>query len=66
MADVPPPVPPAVANTYKTPYDAAYYYYGTRNPLDPNPPNYQSIVLQYYSFFIVDFIEMFFFLCLLL
>ncbi|XP_023131916.3 centrosome and spindle pole-associated protein 1 [Amphiprion ocellaris] len=37
-----PPVPPIVPNTYKTPYDAAYYYYGTRNPLDPNLPYNQN------------------------
>ncbi|CAK6972358.1 centrosome and spindle pole-associated protein 1 [Scomber scombrus] len=46
VAGVPPPLPTTVANTYKTPHDAAYNYYGTRNPLDPNPPDYQSIVLQ--------------------
>ncbi|XP_071341370.1 centrosome and spindle pole-associated protein 1 [Trachinotus anak] len=39
---VPPPIPPTVTNNYKTPYDAAYYYYGTRNPLDPNLPHYQN------------------------
>ncbi|XP_065804861.1 centrosome and spindle pole-associated protein 1 isoform X1 [Labrus bergylta] len=39
---VPPPDPPTVTNHYKTPYDAAYYYYGTRNPLDPNLPYYQN------------------------
>ncbi|KAM6971588.1 centrosome and spindle pole-associated protein 1 [Tautogolabrus adspersus] len=39
---VPPPDPPTVTNHYKTPYDAAYYYYGTRNPLFPNLPNYQN------------------------
>ncbi|XP_036934487.1 centrosome and spindle pole-associated protein 1 isoform X2 [Acanthopagrus latus] len=33
----PPPAPPTVANDYKTPHDAAYYYYGTRNPLDGPP-----------------------------
>ncbi|KAG7525099.1 hypothetical protein JOB18_022233 [Solea senegalensis] len=38
VAGVPPPVPPTVTNNYTTPYDAAYYYYGARNPLDPNPP----------------------------
>ncbi|XP_074478579.1 centrosome and spindle pole-associated protein 1 isoform X2 [Sebastes fasciatus] len=38
VAGVPPPVPPTVNNNYQTPYDAAYYYYGTRNPLDPNLP----------------------------
>ncbi|XP_075937023.1 centrosome and spindle pole-associated protein 1 isoform X2 [Anarhichas minor] len=38
VAGVPPLVPPAVTNNYKTPYDAAYYYYGTRNPFDLNLP----------------------------
>ncbi|XP_031439503.1 centrosome and spindle pole-associated protein 1 isoform X2 [Clupea harengus] len=32
----PPPVPPTLADAYRTPYDDAYYYYGARNPLDPN------------------------------
>nr|XP_046227260.1 centrosome and spindle pole-associated protein 1 isoform X2 [Scatophagus argus] len=36
VAGVPPPVPPTLTSNYKTPYDAAYYYYGTRNPLEPN------------------------------
>ncbi|KAE8279907.1 Centrosome and spindle pole associated protein 1 [Larimichthys crocea] len=36
VAGVPPPVPPTVTNNHQTPYDAAYYYYGTRNPLDPS------------------------------
>ncbi|XP_030611857.1 centrosome and spindle pole-associated protein 1 isoform X2 [Archocentrus centrarchus] len=39
VAGVAPPVPPIVLHTYKTPYDAAYYYYGTRNPLDPHLPH---------------------------
>lgn len=42
----PPPVLHTVTNNYKTPYDAAYYYYGTRNPLDPNLPYNQSTVFQ--------------------
>ncbi|XP_044031547.1 centrosome and spindle pole-associated protein 1 isoform X2 [Siniperca chuatsi] len=42
VAGGPPPVPPTVTNNYKTPYDAAYYYYGTRNPLDPNLPCTQN------------------------
>uniref|UniRef100_UPI0037E9B43B centrosome and spindle pole associated protein 1 n=1 Tax=Semicossyphus pulcher TaxID=241346 RepID=UPI0037E9B43B len=42
VAAVPPPVPPAVMDHYKTPHDAAYYYYGTRNPLDPNLQHYQN------------------------
>ncbi|XP_068588339.1 centrosome and spindle pole-associated protein 1-like isoform X2 [Cebidichthys violaceus] len=42
VAGVPPLVPPTVANNYKTPYDAAYYYYGSRNPLDLNLPYNQN------------------------
>ncbi|KAI3355250.1 hypothetical protein L3Q82_018103 [Scortum barcoo] len=42
VADAAPPAPPTVTNNYKTPYDAAYYYYGTRNPLDPNLPYNQN------------------------
>ncbi|XP_078137408.1 centrosome and spindle pole-associated protein 1 [Sander vitreus] len=42
VAGVPPPVLHTVTNNYKTPYDAAYYYYGTRNPLDPNLPYNQN------------------------
>ncbi|XP_041670613.1 centrosome and spindle pole-associated protein 1 [Cheilinus undulatus] len=38
----PPPAPPIVGNHYNSPYDAAYYYYGTRNPLDPYLPHYQN------------------------
>ncbi|XP_070709443.1 centrosome and spindle pole-associated protein 1 [Pempheris klunzingeri] len=34
--------PPTVTNNYHTPYDAAYYYYGTRNPLDLNLPLNQN------------------------
>ncbi|XP_078147664.1 centrosome and spindle pole-associated protein 1 [Centroberyx gerrardi] len=41
-AGIPPPMPPALTDTYKTPYDPAYYYYGARNPLDPNLPYYQN------------------------
>ncbi|XP_050922574.1 centrosome and spindle pole-associated protein 1 isoform X1 [Lates calcarifer] len=41
VAGAPPPIPPTVKNDYKTPYDAAYYYYGTRDPLDPFP-RYQN------------------------
>ncbi|XP_053571073.1 centrosome and spindle pole-associated protein 1 [Bombina bombina] len=41
IAAVPPPQPPVLADNYRTPYDDAYYYYGVRNPLDPN--------LAYYS-----------------
>ncbi|XP_034562108.1 centrosome and spindle pole-associated protein 1 isoform X2 [Notolabrus celidotus] len=42
VAAVPPPVPPSVTRHYKTPYDAAYFYYGARNPLDPSLPYYQN------------------------
>ncbi|XP_039983478.1 centrosome and spindle pole-associated protein 1 [Xiphias gladius] len=42
VAGVPLPIPPTVTNNYKTPYDAAYYYYGARNLLDPNLPPYQN------------------------
>ncbi|CAJ1082220.1 centrosome and spindle pole-associated protein 1 isoform X1 [Xyrichtys novacula] len=42
VAAVPPPVTPSVNSQYKTPYDAAYYYYGARNPLDPHLPYYQN------------------------
>ncbi|XP_024910417.1 centrosome and spindle pole-associated protein 1 isoform X1 [Cynoglossus semilaevis] len=42
-ADVPPPPSvPTVSKNYTTPYDAAYYYYGARNPLDPSRQQYQS------------------------
>ncbi|XP_033495349.1 centrosome and spindle pole-associated protein 1 [Epinephelus lanceolatus] len=42
VAGVPLPVAPTVPNNYNTPYDAAYYYYGTRNPLDTNLPYNQN------------------------
>uniref|UniRef100_A0A8C3J923 Centrosome and spindle pole associated protein 1 n=1 Tax=Calidris pygmaea TaxID=425635 RepID=A0A8C3J923_9CHAR len=32
----PPPPPPVLTDNYRTPYDDAYYFYGARNPLDPN------------------------------
>ncbi|KAM9839695.1 centrosome and spindle pole-associated protein 1 [Aulostomus maculatus] len=41
-APPPLPIPPVVTNTYKTPYDAAYYYCGTRDPLDPHLPPHQT------------------------
>uniref|UniRef100_A0AAQ6IQP7 Centrosome and spindle pole-associated protein 1 C-terminal domain-containing protein n=1 Tax=Anabas testudineus TaxID=64144 RepID=A0AAQ6IQP7_ANATE len=50
VASFPPSVPPGVTNNYITPFDAAYYYYGTRNPLEPHLPNYQSISLHPYQF----------------
>ncbi|XP_058030286.1 centrosome and spindle pole-associated protein 1 isoform X2 [Ahaetulla prasina] len=37
IAPLPPPHPPPIlTDSYRTPYDDAYYYYGTRNPLDPS------------------------------
>ncbi|XP_035745963.1 centrosome and spindle pole-associated protein 1 isoform X11 [Egretta garzetta] len=36
LAPVPPPPPPVLTDNYRTPYDDAYYFYGVRNPLDPN------------------------------
>lgn len=50
VAGVPLPVPPTVTNNYNTPYDATYYYYGARNPLDPNLPYNQSTVFLPSSF----------------
>ncbi|KAL1006480.1 hypothetical protein UPYG_G00072910 [Umbra pygmaea] len=42
FANLPPPLPPTLTDTYRTPYDEAYYYYGARNPLDPTLPYYGS------------------------
>ncbi|CAM4504171.1 unnamed protein product [Caretta caretta] len=36
IAPLPPPPPPTLTDNYRTPYDDAYYFYGARNPLDPN------------------------------
>ncbi|XP_074997794.1 centrosome and spindle pole-associated protein 1 isoform X4 [Calonectris borealis] len=36
LAPMPPPPPPVLTDNYRTPYDDAYYFYGVRNPLDPN------------------------------
>ncbi|XP_052397926.1 centrosome and spindle pole-associated protein 1 isoform X2 [Carassius gibelio] len=36
ITGVRPPLGPSVTDSYQTPYDNAYYYYGARNPLDPN------------------------------
>uniref|UniRef100_A0A8C5SN91 Centrosome and spindle pole associated protein 1 n=1 Tax=Laticauda laticaudata TaxID=8630 RepID=A0A8C5SN91_LATLA len=37
IAPLPPPLaPPILTDSYRTPYDDAYYFYGTRNPLDPS------------------------------
>ncbi|XP_023578156.1 centrosome and spindle pole-associated protein 1 [Octodon degus] len=38
----PPPLLPPLATNYRTPYDDAYYFYGARNPLDPNLAYYGS------------------------
>ncbi|XP_068438170.1 centrosome and spindle pole-associated protein 1 isoform X4 [Clinocottus analis] len=43
VAGVPSLVPPTINNNYNTPYDAAYNYYGTRNPLDLNLPYSQNL-----------------------
>ncbi|XP_074059394.1 centrosome and spindle pole-associated protein 1 isoform X13 [Macrotis lagotis] len=58
ITSLPPPLPPPPAPSllnYRTPYDEAYYFYGTRNPLDPSlvyynpgmmgipPPNFASV-----------------------
>ncbi|TSK98393.1 Centrosome and spindle pole-associated protein 1 [Bagarius yarrelli] len=40
VARVAPPLAPTLSEAYSTPYDEAYYYYGARNPLDPNPTYY--------------------------
>ncbi|CAL8399356.1 unnamed protein product [Gadus morhua 'NCC'] len=37
---LPPLIPPALTDSYRTPYDEAYRYYGARDPLDPNLPYY--------------------------
>ncbi|KAH0617657.1 hypothetical protein JD844_016118 [Phrynosoma platyrhinos] len=37
IVPLPPPEPPPIlTDNYRTPYDDAYYFYGARNPLDPN------------------------------
>ncbi|XP_067290693.1 centrosome and spindle pole-associated protein 1 isoform X2 [Pseudorasbora parva] len=36
ITGVRPPLVPSLTDSYQTPYDNAYYYYGARNPLDPN------------------------------
>ncbi|XP_040288737.1 centrosome and spindle pole-associated protein 1 isoform X1 [Bufo bufo] len=45
IAAVPPPQPPILVDNYRTPYDDAYYYYGARNPLDPNLAYYPPGVM---------------------
>ncbi|KAG9283287.1 centrosome and spindle pole-associated protein 1 [Astyanax mexicanus] len=44
VTGVPPPLAPALSEAYCTPYDDAYYYYGARNPLDPNVNYYRPPV----------------------
>ncbi|CAL8292399.1 unnamed protein product [Lota lota] len=46
LVGLPPPIPPALTDTYRTPYDDAYLYYGARNPLDPSLPYCQYILGQ--------------------
>ncbi|KAL1248715.1 hypothetical protein QQF64_022033, partial [Cirrhinus molitorella] len=36
ITGVRPPLGPSLTDSYQTPYDNAYFYYGARNPLDPN------------------------------
>ncbi|XP_056378064.1 centrosome and spindle pole-associated protein 1 isoform X2 [Hyla sarda] len=47
ISAAPPPQPPVLVDNYRTPYDDAYYYYGARNPLDPNlayyPPSMMAV-----------------------
>ncbi|CAH2285339.1 Hypothetical predicted protein [Pelobates cultripes] len=45
IAAVPPPNPPVLTDNYRTPYDDAYYFYGARNPLDPNLAYYHPSML---------------------
>ncbi|XP_062841629.1 centrosome and spindle pole-associated protein 1 isoform X3 [Trichomycterus rosablanca] len=44
VTGIPPPPAPALSELYSTPYDEAYYYYGARNPLDPNLTYYGASV----------------------
>ncbi|KAI5617158.1 centrosome and spindle pole-associated protein 1 isoform X1 [Silurus asotus] len=46
VARVPPPPAPSLSEVYSTPYDEAYYYYGARNPLDPNLTHYGPSAVQ--------------------
>nr|XP_060631412.1 centrosome and spindle pole-associated protein 1 isoform X4 [Anolis sagrei ordinatus] len=46
IAPLPPPLPPQILpDNYRTPYDDAYYFYGARNPLDPNLAYYGTGVV---------------------
>ncbi|XP_017209453.1 centrosome and spindle pole-associated protein 1 isoform X1 [Danio rerio] len=46
ITGVRPPLGPSLNESYQTPYDNAYYYYGARNPLDPNLAYYGPVVGQ--------------------
>ncbi|XP_068018616.1 centrosome and spindle pole-associated protein 1 isoform X4 [Melanerpes formicivorus] len=41
----PPPPAPVLADSFRTPYDDAYYFYGAHNPLDPNLAYYGAGVM---------------------
>ncbi|XP_054034952.1 centrosome and spindle pole-associated protein 1 [Dryobates pubescens] len=41
----PPPPAPVLAESFRTPYDDAYYFYGAHNPLDPNLAYYGAGVM---------------------
>uniref|UniRef100_A0A8C5PML4 Centrosome and spindle pole associated protein 1 n=1 Tax=Leptobrachium leishanense TaxID=445787 RepID=A0A8C5PML4_9ANUR len=45
IAAFPPPQPPVLPDNYRTPYDDAYYFYGARNPLDPNLAYYHPSMM---------------------
>ncbi|XP_050954414.1 centrosome and spindle pole-associated protein 1 isoform X2 [Labeo rohita] len=46
ITGVRPPLGPSLTDSYQTPYDNAYFYYGARNPLDPNLAYYGPTVGQ--------------------
>ncbi|KTG40453.1 hypothetical protein cypCar_00007681 [Cyprinus carpio] len=46
ITGVRPPLGPSLTDSYQTPYDNVYYYYGARNPLDPNLAYYGPAVGQ--------------------
>ncbi|XP_054250667.1 centrosome and spindle pole-associated protein 1 [Indicator indicator] len=41
----PPPPAPVLADSFRTPYDDAYYFYGAHNPLDPSLAYYGAGVM---------------------
>ncbi|XP_051970000.1 centrosome and spindle pole associated protein 1-like isoform X2 [Xyrauchen texanus] len=49
ITGVHPPFGPSLTDSYQTPYDNAYYYYGARNPLDPNLAHYGPPVQSHIS-----------------